>query len=238
MLVTDLDHLVVVQEHDLSLDRLRRQRATLPARSDLANAESAIAAITPGLNELTAQRDVVARDAHRLDDEVASVREKSVAADKSLYSGKVTAIKELQALQTEIDQLAARQGVLEDRELELMQTLETLEAEVATLEAQIQVQSDAAARARVEIASGETDLDAQIAVVVEARSSEAYGLPDALLATYELVRGRANGVGVARLVGNTCQGCRLSIPANEIDRIKRGIPGESCCDNCGAILVP
>ncbi len=236
--MTDLDHLVVVQEHDLALDRLRRQRATLPARSELEAAEAGIASIAPGLADLRAQRDLVGRDAHRLDDEVASVREKSAGADKSLYSGKITAIKELQALQTEIDQLATRQGVLEERELELMQTLETLEAEVAVLETQAQAHSDVAARARGEIAAGEAELDSQIAMVLEARSAEAYGLPDSLLATYELVRGRANGVGVARLVGNTCQGCRLSIPATEIDRIRRGIPGESCCDNCGAILVP
>lgn len=236
--MTDLDHLVVVQEHDSALDRLRRQRATLPARADLHAAEAGIAAIAPGLSDLRNQRDVVARDAHRLDDEVASVREKSAGADKSLYSGKITAIKELQALQTEIDQLAARQGVLEERELELMQMQETLEAEVAVLEAQSKAHGDVAAGARVEIAAGETALDAQIAEALEARTAEAYGLPDALLATYELVRGRGNGVGIARLVGNTCQGCRLSIPATEIDRIRRGIPGESCCDNCGAILVP
>ena len=46
-------------------------------------------------------------------------------------------------------------------------------------------------------------------------------------------------VGVARLVGNTCQGCHLTIPATEVERIKKSAGNPiAFCDNCGAILVP
>jgi uncharacterized protein len=44
---------------------------------------------------------------------------------------------------------------------------------------------------------------------------------------------------VALLIGDTCQGCRLSIPATEVDRIRHDPEaGIASCDNCGAILVP
>jgi hypothetical protein len=51
---------------------------------------------------------------------------------------------------------------------------------------------------------------------------------------------QAKGIGIARLVGNTCQGCRLTIPATEVDRIRKAGPDDPVfqCDNCGAILVP
>ena len=41
-------------------------------------------------------------------------------------------------------------------------------------------------------------------------------------------------------VGNTCQGCRLTIPSTEVVRIRKAGPDSdvSHCDNCGAILVP
>jgi hypothetical protein len=46
-------------------------------------------------------------------------------------------------------------------------------------------------------------------------------------------------VGAARLVGTTCQGCHLTIPATEVDRIRKAPKGTvEYCDNCGAILVP
>ena len=52
-------------------------------------------------------------------------------------------------------------------------------------------------------------------------------------------RAKANGVGAARLVGNTCQGCHLTIPATEVDRIRKAADGPIVfCDNCGTILVP
>ena len=56
---------------------------------------------------------------------------------------------------------------------------------------------------------------------------------------YEQCREKANGVGAARLVGSTCQGCHLSIPATEVARVKKAPPGTvEHCDNCGTILVP
>ncbi len=56
---------------------------------------------------------------------------------------------------------------------------------------------------------------------------------------YERCRNQAQGVGVARLVGTTCQGCHLSIPATEVERIKKSAGDPlAYCDNCGAILVP
>ena len=47
------------------------------------------------------------------------------------------------------------------------------------------------------------------------------------------------GVGVARLVGSTCQGCHLSIPSTEVEQIRSAAGGSvAYCDNCGCILVP
>ena len=236
--MTDLELLLIVQEHDLALDRLRHRRATLPAREVLAAAEAAIAALEPGLRDVRGRRDEVARDAKRLDDEVAAVRQKAIDADRTLYSGSVTAVKELQALQADVEQLQARQRELEDRELELMEAQEALDTEVATAEAGTAAEVARAEAARAELAAAEAEVDAEIAAETEARVASTVGIPETLLATYERIRTMSKGVGVARLVGDTCQGCRLSIPATEIDAIRRGVAGEARCDNCGAILVP
>ena len=236
--MTDLELLLIVQEHDLALDRLRHRRATLPAREVLAAAEAAIAALEPGLRDVRGRRDEVARDAKRLDDEVAAVRQKAIDADRTLYSGSVTAVKELQALQADVEQLQARQRELEDRELELMEAQEALDTEVATAEAGTAAEVARAEAARAELAAAEAEVDAEIAAETEARVASTVGITETLLATYERIRTMSKGVGVARLVGDTCQGCRLSIPATEIDAIRRGVAGETRCDNCGAILVP
>ena len=46
------------------------------------------------------------------------------------------------------------------------------------------------------------------------------------------------GVGAARLVGPSCTGCHLTLPAQELDRIRREPPDALVfCDQCGRILV-
>ena len=61
-----------------------------------------------------------------------------------------------------------------------------------------------------------------------------------LVALYERCRRNApGGVGAARLVGLTCQGCHLTIPSTEAERIRKSAEGTVAhCDNCGCILIP
>jgi len=63
-------------------------------------------------------------------------------------------------------------------------------------------------------------------------------VPAELLARYERLRAKLAGTGAARLVGESCGGCHLTLPAMEVDRIRRAPPDEVLtCDQCGRILV-
>jgi hypothetical protein len=88
------------------------------------------------------------------------------------------------------------------------------------------------------IAEQESLIDAELAAEVAGRQGLLPRLPEDLVKLYEQVRAINRGTGAARLVGNTCQGCHLSIPATEVDRI-RHLPPDAVarCDNCGCILV-
>jgi predicted CXXCH cytochrome family protein len=89
------------------------------------------------------------------------------------------------------------------------------------------------------LATAEQEIAAEAAVERAARDSIAVDLDASLLADYERVRAHNGGAGAARLVGSTCQGCHLTIPATEVALIKKSPDGTiSHCDNCGAILVP
>jgi len=238
--MTSLDQLLVVQEHDSAIDHLRHRRATLPEREVLARAEARIRELEAPIHEVRGRHDAVTRDVKRLEDETASIVTRIAEVEQAMYSGSITSPRELQAMQGDVEHLRRHRGVLEDRELELLETQESIDAELGALVDQVAAAQDEAVAARARIAEAESTIDGEVASESEIRAGVASGLDARLLDTYDRCRSRARGVGAARLVGNTCQGCRLTIPATEVARIRKDeAEGEiAYCDNCGAILVP
>jgi predicted nucleic acid-binding Zn-ribbon protein len=241
--MSPLEQLLVVQEHDSAADHLRHRRAGLPEREVLSRAQGEVAALEPQLADARERRDEVVREVKRLDDEGAAVSARAAEVEKTMYSGSVSSPRELQAMQADVEQLTRHRRTLDDRELALMERQELIDAEVVELEKRVDELQAQADTARAALVEQEAAIDAELAKEGEARGVAAGSVPSDLLALYEQCRSRSRGIGAARLVGNTCQGCRLTIPATEVDRIRRAAAGGSDgpvfhCDNCGAILVP
>ena len=238
--MTSLEQLLVVQAHDTALDQLRHRRATLPERELISGATGVLRELEAPIAETRARRDAVHRDVKRLEDEAEAARDKAKAVDTTMYSGSVTSAKELQAMQADLEQIQHHQRTLEDRELEFMEVQELVDGELGVLDQQVAQAEAVITRARAVIAEQEAIIDAEIEAEETARSVTAAGVPADLLALYEKCRSANRGAGVAKLIGHTCQGCRLTIPASEVDRIRHAPEGApaSHCDNCGAILVP
>lgn len=237
--MTPLEPLLTLQEHDLALDRLRHRRETLPERDALTAAESAKASIDAGLTRTRATRDEIAHAERKLEDEAQTLAGQAADAERRLYSGEIASPRELQALQADVEQLRRHQRSVEDRQLATMEQREPLDARISELEQDLQRAEQTTMEARDALSAAESAIDDEVKVETDARGGVASKIDADLLSEYEQRREKARGVGVARLVGNTCQGCHLSIPATEVDRIRKEPPGTvAYCDNCGAILVP
>ena len=237
-----LEDLLALQERDLALDRLQLRRDTLPARASLTRSHAQFARVDARRTQVQTSRDDVARDEQRLDDEARSLEAKAKEVEAKMYSGEITSPRELQALQADVEQLRRHQRDVENRELEFMEQREPLEAELADLATQLAALHEEQATLHTELAESEDEIDAEITVERDARDGIASGLDAALLSAYASRRaqaGGAGGAGAARLVGGTCQGCHLTIPSTEVERIKKAPEGTvAYCDNCGCILVP
>jgi uncharacterized protein len=235
----ELEALLVVQEHDLALDRLRHQHATLPERAELEVCKRELATSAAERADVQARRDVVHAEERKLDDEARTVGAHADEMDHKLYSGSVQSPRELQAMQTDVELLRKRRSELEDRELEVMEQRETLDTELAALDAAITALDATAEQLRRTIASTEVEIEAEVRREADARTAAAAPVTPALLGDYEKRRSQNRGAGAARLVGVTCQACHLTIPSTEAEQIRRGAGASiAYCDNCGAILVP
>lgn len=237
--VTSLDPLLALQERDLALDRLRHRRESLSERTVVTTADARVVELEAALGEVRAGREVTAKEEQRFDDEAQALAAQAADAERRLYSGEVSSPRELQALQADVDQLRRHQRTVEDRQFAAMERREPLDERIAVLDAELDAARAGVAGARGALEAAEGEIDQEAAGERAAREEVASGLVDDLVALYERCRAKGNGVGAARLVGSTCQGCHLSIPSTEVERIKKALPGTvGHCDNCGCILVP
>jgi predicted nucleic acid-binding Zn-ribbon protein len=230
--------LLDLQEHDVRLDQLRHRRATLPDRPALAEALARRKAADAALDATGRERDAVAREQTRLEDEVARIAAKASAEDKKLYSGTVTAPKELKAIQDEIRSLERRRFALEDEVLAQMEAAEPLDAALAGLRAERAELDARVAEVQARLGADEQVLDADIATVQAERDGLAAVVDAGLLRQYDDLRRRLGGVAVAKLEGSSCRGCHLQLAAVELDRIRkldRDVVVH--CEECGRILV-
>jgi predicted nucleic acid-binding Zn-ribbon protein len=235
----DLEALLLVQERDIALDRLRHRRVALPERAELEQRVADGRVRTQEREEVRARHAVVHAEERKLDDEARSIGDHADEMDKKLYSGTVVSPRELQAMQADVDMLRRRRSELEDQELEIMEQREALDQELATLDTELAKLSSVAETLRATITRTEAEIDAEIADESAQRGALAAPVPPALLADYEKRRAQNRGAGAARLVGTTCQACHLTIPSTEAEAIRRAAGASiSYCDNCGAILVP
>lgn len=234
-----LEPLLALQAHDTTIDRLRHRWETLAQRAALEQIETDLAVQRQLLATAAGARDGVRREEQRLDDDAQSTESKAVEVERRLYSGEISSPRELQAMQSDVVQLRKHRSSLEDRELVVMEKREALDAEVSQLEQSIATLDARQAELRAALAAEETEISDQLTIEQAARGEVAKGISTELLADYERCRARARGMGAARLVGDTCQGCHLSIPATEVDRMRKMADGTFAhCDNCGCILVP
>ena len=234
-----LEALLDVQALDLNLDQLRHRRDTLVSRREQRVAEQAAAEVGRQLVPVHETAATLARTTKRLEDEVATVEAKASDVDRRLYSGHVSAPRELQAMQGDVESLRRRVRQLEDELLEVMEEAEPVGEEEARLtERRIALEAEAARHAAA-AALSEAEIDGEIAVAEERRAGLVAAVPPDLIGEYERLRARLGGEGVARLDGVRCTGCHLTLPATEVEAVRRAPPGTvPHHEECGRILVP
>jgi len=238
--VAALSLLLEVQELDLASDRLVAQRAGLPERTRLVACQEQARALDRTHEALGVQRKQLDRAEHGLGGEVAEVAAKAKEVEDTLYSGKIKAPKELEAVQEELRLFRQRQSELEEKELELLEQIELLESERSenrSLRAQTESQ---AAQLEAAIRKAEGEIDAELAKLAEARALKAPSVPATILSEYERIRPKERllGRGAAPLLDGSCGGCHVELPILEYDRMKAQ-PEDALlrCVQCKRVLV-
>ena len=238
--MADIHPLLELQRVDSDADALRAQREALPERALLRDGESEGAALAEQRAAAEARLAALAHEERRIEADVADARAKAREIEESLYSGRVSAVKELEALQAELRAFQQRQRDHEEAELALMEQEEQLAAGIAALDARRDALSGGATGWRAALAASEAAIDAELGELASARAAVVAQLPPATVAAYEKLRAvaRFKGRVVARIEGETCNGCWGGLPIAFVSRFARESVGTTTeCPRCGRLLL-
>lgn len=233
---TDQWRLLDVQALDTRLAQLEHRRRNLPERAELDRASAHRRKVHTDL--VTAQTELgdVQREVDKAEQDVAMVRQRAARNRQRLQAGTGPA-KELQALQHELASLERRQGDLEDVQLAVMERVEDLAAQVASLGREEQTADAALTAAAHAHEAALAALDGETERIGRERAMIVPGLAADLMALYEKLRART-GVGAAALRERRCEGCRLELTGADLARIAASDPDEVVrCEECRRILV-
>lgn len=234
----DLEALLLVQAHDTTTDQLRHRRTTLPERAELEELLGERASAKGALQRLEAELAGAESRRGALEDEVTEADARIASIEGRMFGGTVTASKELESMAAEVQSLKARRSGLEDEALEAMEA-----AEAARADREQALEADAAravaiADVEARLTVSEAEVDSLIDAERKTRDALAADLAPELLSTYERLREKLGGVGAARLEGDRCTGCHLSLPSGEVERLRHETAEAiTYCDNCSRILV-
>ena len=157
------------------------------------------------------------------------------AMDKRMRMSRIKNIRELQALQHEVDHIKQANGQLEE---ELIGILEDLEARAALLrekDTELKGLEQAWGEGKGELEARVAQIDKEVAETSAFRQTIVAQLNGELIERYELIFSRRGGMAVVAVSGGICQGCFMNIPPqlwNEIMKSER----LNLCPSCHRIL--
>jgi len=175
------------------------------------------------------------KDKLRQEKEQLLQEESKKAMEKRMRMSRIKNIKELQALQREIDQIKLGNAQLEEELIKLLEEAEACAISLKAKEEELKKLQDEWKEKRGELEAQVAGIEQAVAEASAVRQAIATRLNGELIERYELIFSRRGGMAVVTVSEGICQGCYMNIPPqlwNEIIRSEKLI----LCPSCHRIL--
>lgn len=229
--MTEIEKLLVVQEHDVRIRQIERELRDIPQRKKIE--EERLATHLQQADQ--AGTELKSRQAKLKDLELEAETHKEKILKLRRQQLDLKTNKEFQAMESEVKAVQIDIKGLEDRELEIMSQMEeatraldakkqALAAENATVQRDITAWDGRAAELEREVADLRAVRDAAAAQIRE----------KSWLGQYQRVFTRKDNALVA-LEGGICGGCHLQLPPYVLHEVRKQV-NLVTCDFCGRLL--
>jgi predicted nucleic acid-binding Zn-ribbon protein len=227
--------LLDMQTLDTTLQQLARRADKLPEREIVDRLDSTRTALERTRAEQSGAAEDVRLELKRTEADVEVVQARIVRDTERLNTS--ASVKDVAALEQELEALGRRKSDLEDIELAVMEALEQREADLAATEGELATLSTAIAEATTARDAALAEIEAERAAAAANRQAVAEKVPADLLALYEKQRERY-GTGASHLRGGVSSASGVALAATEMTKIRAADPDDVIlCPDSSAILV-
>jgi predicted nucleic acid-binding Zn-ribbon protein len=223
-----LEHL---QELDLKIDALKKQKAGLPSQlksleDSFGKASKAATAKRSAIEDLEKARRQAQAAIELNNDRLARASSKLESVQNS---------HEYNAANKEMDQLKKSNTELETQIKKLTQDIDAGNKALSGVDEELgkaQTARDSQAGA---ISGQESQLDSQISSLNQERGQYTTNVDKRILAQYDRVRVARGGLGIVPAVSGRCKGCNMVVPPQLYNEVQRGNHLQMC-PSCNRIL--
>ena len=230
--MTTVRQMFALQELDIILDRIQGERDK--AEHELNNGDAS------ETMESELERDAVWLQETELQQkatklEAEAQKERSESLNSQLYGGEITNPRDLESLEQEATNVRHLVEQHETTLSEISERIEVAQTKKVELELKLVEARTAWGNRQAELQSGIKELDDELVGIEGQRSKLTEGLDPTSLQHYETLRKSKGGLAVAKVQRGLCQGCRMSLPTHQQQRVRNGRQ-TVLCSSCGRIL--
>jgi uncharacterized protein len=233
-LVDQLKSLESLQELDLKIDSLKRDRSTLP--SNLKVIDDSLLKLKRTL-DLKKNQALEMEKNHRQALAALELNQDRMGRSSSKLEG-VQNSQEFQAANKEIDQIKKLTDSLTEQDKRAMGDLEALQKDVISLTAECEkIQSQRDSQATL-LNTQEGQFKKDIDSLMAERLQYVNRIESRTVTQYERIRAARAGLGVVPAVGGRCKGCNMIVPPQLHNEIQRCTMIHTCPSCHRLLFVP
>lgn len=220
-----------LQELDLKIDALKKQRNALPAAlKTLDDAFNKARLALETKKNVVAELEKLERQAQAAMD----LNKDRVSRSNSKLEG-VSNSQEFQAASRELEQLRKQALQLEEQIKKGRADIDAASKDIVVLTEAFEKAKAARDAQAAEVSGQSGKFDGEIVGLTSERSQHTGGVDTRTLAQYDRVRGARAGLGIVPAVGGRCSGCNIMLPPQQFNEIQKCSQLHQC-PNCHRIL--
>lgn len=228
---TSLERILVIQDRDRKINRMRRELEDIPARQ--AHIEEVLTDQKKALEQAQEELKQIQLRLKENEGEVETRNEKVVK-----YRNQQMQVKnndEYRALNNEIFTEESAVKELEEAQMQLMEELEAQKTVVSEREAALEKEKEGIAEDIQQLQERAANVKERLDAMEADRAKQAEDVSDEWLSAYERIMKNKGDSAVVAIQGKTCTGCFMNVTPQTVHHA-RNLETVTSCEYCGRLV--